>query len=226
MTQEQLGRLFRPFTQADASTTRKFGGSGLGLSITKRLTEMLGGRITAESEAGVSSTFTVTIATGSLLGVQLIEPSSPRQSRHLPTRVPQSQKSALDCRILLAEDGIDNQRLISFVLKKAGGRVSIVENGQAAMERALEASAAGQPFDVILMDIQMPVMDGYTATIRLRAAGYTGPIVGLTAHTMSGDREKCIAAGCDEYAVKPIDREKLVALIGELCHGNRTCFGR
>jgi CheY-like chemotaxis protein len=222
MTKEQLGRLFRPFTQADASTTRKFGGSGLGLSITKRLTEMLGGQITAESEAGVGSTFTATIATGSLLGAQLIEPSTPRPSPLAPTPIPESPKSALNCRILLAEDGIDNQRLISFVLKKAGAQISIVENGLAAMERALEARAAGQPFDVILMDIQMPVMDGYTATGRLRAAGYTGPIVGLTAHTMSGDREKCLAAGCDEYAVKPIDRAKLVALIGELCRGNQT----
>jgi CheY-like chemotaxis protein len=170
----------------------------------------------------VGSTFTATIATGSLSGVQLIEPSAPRPSVLKPTACPESQRSALNCRILLAEDGIDNQRLISFILKKAGAQVAIVENGQAAMEQALEARAAGQPFDVILMDIQMPIMDGYTATGRLRAAGYIGPIVGLTAHTMSGDRDKCIAAGCDEYAVKPIDRAKLVALIGELCRGNRA----
>ena len=226
MTNEQVSRLFRPFTQADASTTRKFGGSGLGLSITKRLAEMLGGQITAESEAGVGSKFTATIATGSLSGVQLIEPSAPRPPHLVPKSGAESQKSALNCRILLAEDGVDNQRLISFVLKKAGADVSIVDNGQAAMERALEARAAGHSFDVILMDIQMPIMDGYSATARLRAEGYGGAIVGLTAHTMSGDREKCLAAGCDEYAVKPIDRAKLVAMISELCVGNSERLGR
>jgi signal transduction histidine kinase/ActR/RegA family two-component response regulator len=221
MTREQLDRLFRPFTQADASTTRKFGGTGLGLSITKRLTEMLGGRIGAESEAGLGSTFIATIATGPLSGVRMIEPSAPRPSAPKPTSVAQPQTSILNRRVLLAEDGIDNQRLVSFVLKKAGAHVSIVENGQAAMELALEARDAGQPYDVILMDIQMPVMDGYTATSRLRAAGYDGPIIGLTAHTMSGDRDKCIAAGCDDYATKPIDRAKLVSLIADLSRTNR-----
>jgi signal transduction histidine kinase len=221
MTDEQLGRLFRPFTQADASTTRKFGGTGLGLTITKRLTEMLGGEIVAESEAGVGSRFTATIATGSLAGVRMIVPSAPSPTKRTPAPAPDAQKPILDCRILLAEDGVDNQRLISFVLKKAGANVSFVENGQAAVERALEARDAGKAFDVILMDIQMPVMDGYTATGRLRAAGYEGAIVGLTAHTMSGDRDKCMAAGCDDYATKPIDRAKLVTLITELCAGGR-----
>jgi signal transduction histidine kinase/AmiR/NasT family two-component response regulator len=221
MTREQLDRLFRPFTQADASTTRKFGGTGLGLSITKRLTEILGGQIVAGSEAGVGSTFTVTIATGPLSGVRMIEPSAPRSTMLETGQIPQVQNSLADCRVLLAEDGVDNQRLISFVLKKAGARVSLVENGQAAMEQALEAQNAGQPFHVILMDIQMPVMDGYTATSRLRAGGYSGAIVGLTAHTMSGDRDRCIAAGCDDYATKPIDRAKLVSLIAEVVSQNR-----
>jgi signal transduction histidine kinase len=216
MTTEQLGRLFRPFTQADASTTRKFGGTGLGLSITKRLTEMLGGEIVAESSAGHGSTFTATIATGSLSGVRMIEPSAPHSSAPAPSPSAPPQLSILNRRVLLAEDGVDNQRLVSFVLKKAGAHISIVENGLAAVELALKARDSGQSFDVILMDIQMPVMDGYTATGKLRAVGYDGPIIGLTAHTMNGDREKCIAAGCDDYATKPIDRAKLVALIAEL----------
>ena len=216
MTDEELGRLFRPFTQADASTTRKYGGTGLGLTITKRLTEMLGGTIKAESEAGKGSTFTVTIATGSLGGVRMIEPSAARETVLGKVPGPAKEGPRLDCRILLAEDGIDNQRLIAFILKKAGADVTVVENGQVAMERAFQAHDAGKPFDVILMDIQMPVMDGYTATSRLRAEGYRGVIIGLTAHTMSGDRDKCLAAGCDDYTTKPIDRAKLVALVAEL----------
>jgi Amt family ammonium transporter len=226
MNAEQIGRLFRPFTQADASTTRKFGGTGLGLTITKRLTEMLGGTVAVESESGKSSTFTVTVATGSLCGVRMVEPSTPRGTAIGSRPSPAKSGPSLECRILLAEDGVDNQRLIAFILKKAGADVTIVENGQAAMDRAVEARNAGRPFDVILMDIQMPVMDGYTATMRLREAGYRGAIIALTAHTMSGDRDKCLAAGCDAYATKPIDRTKLIALIAELCQKSRNPPGQ
>ncbi len=214
ITPEQTERLFQPFTQADASTARRFGGTGLGLTISKRLANILGGDISITSAAGQGSTFTVTIETGPLDGLAMLSnPTEVIAETRQKARESQGPPVRLDCRLLLAEDGPDNQRLISFVLKKSGADVTVAENGQIAREKALAAQDAGEPFDVILMDIQMPVMDGHTATRKLREDGYTGPIVALTANAMAGDEEKCRLAGCDGYATKPIDRPSLFAEI-------------
>ncbi len=210
MSSEELGRLFRPFTQADASTTRKFGGTGLGLTISKRFADCLGGDLVVQSEVGRGSTFTVTVTTGPLENVPMYQPAGATAPVAAPGR---NTVPRLAARVLIAEDGIDNQRLLSFLLRKAGAEVEVVDNGQAAMDRALAAEREGKPFGTILMDMQMPVMDGYTSATRLREAGYPGVIIALTAHTMAGDRDRCLAAGCDDYATKPIHGTKLIGLI-------------
>jgi len=217
MTTEQQERLFRPFTQADTSTTRKFGGTGLGLTISKRLAQMLDGDVSiVESVTGVGTRFRLSVATGPLDGVEMISPGDGSLSDDAAAPAPKSKhasRSLQGTRLLLAEDGPDNQRLISLVLSKAGAEVKVVENGQLAVDTALEAVEAERPFHVVLMDMQMPVLDGYDAVTQLRAKGYCHPIIALTAHAMSGDREKCIGVGCDDYATKPIDRARLIEQI-------------
>jgi PAS domain S-box-containing protein len=220
LTPEQMTRLFQPFSQADASTSRRFGGTGLGLTICKRIIEQLGGEILVDSEFGKGSTFRAIIPIGALAGIKQapLNWNRPATSHDAP---PKSEPSGdLDCNILLAEDGPDNQRLLTFVLTKAGAQVTLVENGQDAVEQVLGTNQdspsehnARSHFDVILMDMQMPVLDGYQATRKLRAAGCATPIIALTAHAMQGDREHCLAAGCNDYLTKPINRHALCEAI-------------
>lgn len=204
LTNEQVARLFQPFTQADRSTARRFGGSGLGLSISKRLAEMLGGAISVSSTPGKGSTFSVTIKSGSLAGVPLLkEPAEWTQCER--TDPPLAEPVELHCRVLLADDSPDNQDLVSHVLRRSGADVMVADNGAMAVQLALGARAEGRPFDVILMDMQMPILDGYEATSRLRASGYTGAIIAFTAHVMPEELERSLAVGCNAYATKPID---------------------
>jgi len=221
MTSEQAAKLFQPFTQADVSTTRKFGGTGLGLTISRQLARLLGGELTlVETASGIGTRMRVTVAAGSLAGVKMLE--DPLAATTLKPEAASAETARRDdrttlegARILLAEDGPDNQRLIAFILKKVGADVTIVENGELAVEAAQAALAEERPYGVILMDMQMPVMDGYDASIMLRAQGYTRPIIALTAHAMESARQECLDAGCDDYASKPIDRKLLIEMIRE-----------
>ncbi len=216
MKAEQVARLFQPFTQAESSTTRIHGGTGLGLPISKQLAALLGGDVTlVETRPGGGTRFRVTVATGSLDGVKLID--DPQCGTTTTGRGDeQPGERSLDlrgCRVLLAEDGPDNQRLLGHVLGRAGARVETADNGQTATAMALAAQTQGTPYHIILMDMQMPLMDGYQATRLLRQKGYTGPIIALTAHAMATDRQKCLEAGCDDYASKPINRQALIDTI-------------
>jgi hypothetical protein len=205
--QNRMDAIFQAFTQADNSTTRKFGGTGLGLAISRQVARALGGDITARSVDGQGSTFTLEVPAGSLDGVSM------RDQLTLPATapsepVPQAAAPELSGRILVAEDSMINRDMLVAMLSDLDIEIAAVENGLAAVE-AVETES----FDVILMDWQMPVMDGLEATRRIRATGNEVPIIALTANAMRGDREKCLAAGCTGYLSKPVDYGDL---LGEL----------
>ncbi len=208
----QIEEIFKPFTQARAANADKFAGTGLGLTICKYLVEELGGRVHVESRPGQGSRFRITVATGPL-------GSSPRGAPAPSAGSKGADEDAEDAslraggRVLVAEDSADNQRLIRMILERSGAEVTIVGDGQAALDQATAAGREGRPFDVILTDLQMPVLDGYGLTERLRSNGYEGPIVALTANAMAGDREKCLSAGFSGYLSKPIDRAELLGLV-------------
>ena len=222
ITAEHLSRLFQPFQQADASISREYGGTGLGLAICRRLTDLMGGSIAAESRFDSGSTFSFDLPAGDLEGVAMISDLR-SQSTNGQAEAAGDRQSAprLEGRLLLAEDGPDNQRLISLILRKAGADVEVAPNGQIAFDRIMEEQQLDCPFDAVLMDMHMPVLDGYEATRQLRNAGFMGPIIALTAHAMSEAREACITAGCDDFATKPIDRAGLIATLARVLRSRK-----
>ena len=211
---DQMERLFTPFSQADASMSRRYGGTGLGLSISQRLARLLGGDIHVESQAGIGSMFTFFIAVELTSNTKLLTgPELTQQATPIPEIVVTSSSQApkLSGRILLAEDVPANQKLISFLLQKNGASVEVVDNGRFAVENALAAKRTSREYDLILMDISMPEMDGFAATAALREAGYQGRIIALTAHATDEDRQRCLDSGFDGFATKPIQKDQLIA---------------
>jgi CheY-like chemotaxis protein/HPt (histidine-containing phosphotransfer) domain-containing protein len=204
---EKLHTIFQPFVQADSSVTRKYGGTGLGLAISRRIAQAMGGDLTVESTLGHGSVFAAAIDVGDLTNVKIMD--QPPTSLAGDVKQESSGNSNLDgVRVLLVDDGETNRKLIGLLLTRANATVEMAENGALAVH----AAEHGQ-FDAILMDMQMPVMDGYTATGRIRGFGYKGPIIALTAHAMKGDQEKCEAAGCSDYLTKPVNMDDLIRTV-------------
>ena len=208
-------RVFAPFSQADPTESRRYGGTGLGLAISRGLGEQLGGTIELESELGRGSTFRLRLPIKTPSSVTPPSIAAPAEELPRPVDPPARALPSLRGRVLLAEDGADNQRLIERLLTRAGLEVVIAADGRAAVDQALAAEAEQRPFAVVLMDMQMPSLDGYAATQALRDAGYSRTIIAISAHAMVEDRERCLAAGCDAFASKPIDRRALVDLLAQ-----------
>ncbi|WP_376770958.1 response regulator [Marinobacter arenosus] len=201
MKPEQLGRLFDPFAQGSAAISRQYGGTGLGLSISRRLAEMLGGSIQVNSTYGEGSEFELSIRTGSLANVHFLRDASELSQRR--RGIPMVMAPRLSGRILCAEDNETNRRLVSLLVSRTGAELVHVGNGAEALDMALRDS-----FDLILMDIQMPVMNGRDATAALREAGVNTPVIALTANVMSEDIADYRLAGCNEHLAKPIDKQR------------------
>ncbi|MBT8139852.1 MAG: Hpt domain-containing protein [Gammaproteobacteria bacterium] len=210
MTQEQADNVFNPFTQADTSISRRFGGTGLGLTISKKFVEALGGSISVRSKHGEGSTFILDIPTGDVSGVPLLSPSE------LLDEGSQSEEAANvnwefpDSRVLVVDDGPENRELLQVVLGDLGLTIDTAENGLVGTEKV-----AANDYDIVLMDINMPVMDGMQAVGVLRERGYDKPVYALTANAMKGTEQECIGAGFTGYMAKPIVIDKLIALMVE-----------
>ncbi len=214
---DRLEAVFEPFTQAEGSTTRRFGGTGLGLTISRQFARGLGGDIVAHSEMGKGSVFSVTLDPGPLEGVRMLEPEEAKAGEIDTGPVAGVTWQFPPRRVLVVDDGEANRELVRLVLEEVGLSVAGAENGQVGVDMANR-----ERFDVILMDMQMPVMDGFTATRTLRQQGMKLPIFALTANAMKGFEREVLDAGCTGYLTKPVDIDLLLQTLGELLGGRKV----
>lgn len=209
---EHAQHIFDMFVQADGSMTRRFGGTGLGLALSRKLARALGGDVTLlQTSSGKGSTFRFTFKDQPLLKSDIVQ-NTERESQETKAKSP-SENALAGIRVLVVDDAADNRQLIDCYLSKQGAIIESAENGLDGLQKALKSD-----FDVVLMDIQMPVMDGYTATQMLRERGYYRPIVALTAHAMTEVRKKCFNIGCSDHLTKPIDPSELVSTVLKHAH--------
>ena len=195
-----IERLFEPFQQADSSTTRRFGGTGLGLGISRHLARVMGGELTAESQIGSGSTFTLEV------------PVTPAiDSEVKPLR--DVDHSRFEGRVLIVEDNLVNRRVLRQLLERRGLDVETAVDGSEGLQRAQQSVGTSKPFQLVFMDMHMPVLDGYTTTRMLKDTEFQAPIVALTASAMADDRRRCLDAGCDDYLPKPVDKSALTQLL-------------
>ncbi|MBX2879478.1 MAG: Hpt domain-containing protein [Granulosicoccus sp.] len=220
MTPDQLGKIFEAFSQADASISRRFGGTGLGLSISRELTEAMNGELSVSSEEGVGSTFHISLPVRDIQ-IELIDPIQLYESLENEEIEQHTNWQIKPSRLLVVDDGLENRQLLSIILSDLNQDVELAENGRQGVD-ALVGQDADNKFDVVFMDIQMPVMDGYEAVGEMRRRGFTIPIVALTANAMKGFEKKVIDAGFSHYMTKPIDIDKLSSLLADLVGGQRV----
>ena len=212
MSEEALNRIFNPFSQADPKTARKYGGTGLGLSISKRLAEGMQAELHVESKKGKGSRFTLCIP---VTPQQVEETVDPRVNT-AEIKQSDSKFPAINAPVLVVDDRRDVWRLSKYFLERCGATVSIAEDGRQALDCVEQAIADDQPFDLILMDMQMPVMNGQKAVEELRRRGVETPVIAMTADAMEGEKERCLKFGCNAYLSKPFDGLKLMNLCAEL----------
>ncbi len=213
MSKSQISQLFQPFTQVDASESRRFEGTGLGLAISQRLAAMMGGEISVQSEPGVGSCFIASIDCGDIEAGKMV---SARQIHSELLDDDRDTNLQLNCRVLVVDDRRDIRFLATRLLSKAGAEITEAEDGQHAVEIVQEILANHHPLDLILLDMQMPRLDGYRTAEQLRRLGYSGPIIALTADAMQGDMNRCIKCGCNDYLSKPIDQVSLLRMAKRL----------
>lgn len=215
MTEEQVAKIFTPFVQADSGITRQFGGTGLGLSISKRIVTALGGEVVVGSEIGKGSTFSFDISVGDVSDCERISVEQYTESGSALSSAVPREFSLPTGRVLVVDDGAPNRQLIRVILTKAGVEVDEAENGQQAVEMAL-----ANDYAVVLMDIQMPVLDGYGATSKLRESGYEKPIIALTANAMLDEQDKCAEIGFSHFLPKPVNIDKLIETLAHWMPAN------